>query len=91
MAKDVARIGIRCVDAGEVEDRLRRLNLIGILHRGVEQRLFRFGVAEDRRGRDAQFGSDVGEGRRGKALGREDAARAVEERFAADGRRPAHL
>ena len=91
IAQDFARICLRRVDGREVEHALGRLDLIGALHRRTEQRFLRLGMPQERGRRHAQLGSDVGERGGREAFRRKDAAGAVQELFAADGRRAAHL
>jgi len=87
-AEDDARIS-RCVGAREVLDE-RRHGDVPRAHRGVEQFLLRWEVAEDGRGRDGEIGGDVGKRGGGKPAVGERESRAVEDLRAADARRTAH-
>ena len=88
LAQDDARIGRR-VDVVETEDARRQRD--ASTHRGIEERLLRFEMAEQRGRSDVKLAGDIGERRCGEAFLREDDARGLEDLIAADGRRSAHL
>jgi hypothetical protein len=73
----------------KMDDRGGQLDVARAHGRG-EEGLLRLGVAKERRGRDVQLGSDVGERRGFEALRGEDAAGGLEDELAGDGRRAAH-
>lgn len=88
LAQDDSRIRRR-VDFVEAEDARRQRDASA--HRGIEEGLLRFEMAQQRGRRDMQLGGDIRQRRRGEAaLGKHDAC-GVEDLIAADDRRAAHL
>jgi hypothetical protein len=76
---------------GQLADCRGNLDGRAAVHGVVEEGVLRADVAEKRRRGDAELAGDVGQGRRGITLRGEDAAGGVDDLFAADARRAAHL
>ena len=89
-AKNGARIGLGG-GCGQVAHRRRNLDGRAAAHGLGEERVLGADVPQQRGGGHAELAGDVGQRRRGEALGGEDAAGGVEDLIAADARRPAHL
>ena len=91
IAKNDASIAVRGVDGRQVEHALRRLNVVGPLHRGAKESFLGGSVTEKGCRGDAQLRCDLGKRRGRESLGREDTSGTVQQLIAADGRRSAHL
>lgn len=88
-AEDDARVG-RGIGRRQLVEKLRDLH-VAPAHRCGEELLFRGEMPEDRRGRDTDRPSNVGERRRGEAAVGERDARGLEDLLAVDAGGSAHV
>ena len=89
-AEDHARVDFGG-GGGELPDGCRDFDRRAAVHGVVEESVLGADVAEERGGSHPEPARDVRQGRGSEALGGENAAGGVEDLFAADARRAAHL